>query len=216
MTPEQQQMRPRPMPPADAQTGLSLLELGLSMMILAILSVGVSSLVKSGVEAQMARRVHQQMQVVALNIVDDIRQDMRTACSASIQNGGSRLVIDQPPCAAASAPTQADITYERTSGNDFVRIAAGGAQKLYNDPNVFPFRLNVDCQNVQNGSTACFETSLLNNDPAPKAKQVQINALRVYQDLPVGGGTMIDHAFGLPNFVVRQMSFDVMGATEFQ
>lgn len=185
-----------------AHRGVTLLEMALSMMILAILSVGVSSLVKTGVENQLAQRTHQNMQTVGLNIVDDLRMDIRTADRATVSNGGNTLTLSTP---------NGNIIYNLTASNDFTRfVQATGVTRTYNDPNAFNPRLQVRCPN------GCFQAALLNNDPVPSPRQIFVEELLVEQVLPNGSGTMIDRAFGAANFPVRAFSFDVMSAKEFQ
>ncbi len=184
--------------------GLTLLEVALCIAILAILSVGVSSLVKTGVETQLAQRVHQDMQAIGMNIVDDLRQDIRTADRATVAGGGNTLTLDMP--------TGTQIVYQLSGANAFTRWEqATGATKLYNDPNVFTVPLQVQCP------AGCFEALMPNNDAVPSPRQIFVRTLSVAQVLPAGNaGTMIDQSFGPANFTLREFSFDVMSATEFQ
>ncbi|HEY9746448.1 MAG TPA: hypothetical protein V6C99_09545 [Oculatellaceae cyanobacterium] len=175
--------------------GLSLLEMALGMMILSILSVGVSSLIKSGVEAQLAQQLSQEAQTVGLNIVDDLRHDIRTADKAEVN--GNQLVL--------SMPTGNTLTYQLVGGN-FSRTDTAGGTKTYNTVNPSA-RLRVVCE------PNCFRAEL--ND-SNEVRQVIVDALRVEQ-IPQGtGGTIIDQQFGTANFTVRKFAFELLSATEFQ
>lgn len=183
-------------------------------MIAAIIAVGVSSLIKAGVETQISRKIQENMQTVALNIVDDLRQDIRMADRATVQNA-TTLVLAMPATPPAR-PTAYTLTY-RLQGTDFVRIDSARGQKLYNDPSIFSPKLSVDCTDpLTGGANTCFSARMMNSDTPPEPRQIRVNAIRVYRPVPLNGGTVIDRAFGAPNFTVRQFAFDVMSAKEFE
>src|SRR3954470_23284463 len=76
--------------------GITLIELAVSMMIMAIIGVGVSGLLKTGAEHSLSERTHQTSQMVAMNLVDDLRFDLRTADSVNnVGVGGSNTLIIQ-------------------------------------------------------------------------------------------------------------------------
>ncbi|MCE3235161.1 MAG: hypothetical protein K0Q50_1341 [Vampirovibrio sp.] len=189
------------------QAGLSLLEIGIGMMLLAILSVGVSSLVRTGVENQMSERAHQEMQSIGLNIVDDIRLDIRKADIVTVPNSSTlSLVMD-----AAANQT---VTYQLESGGKFSRSETGKAKKYYNfdtASNSYWNRMQVTCPDTP----GCFSAESLNTENKPR--QIRLPNLRVVQQLPNGNqGSLIDQHFGPANFTVKDFSFDVPSATVFQ
>jgi Tfp pilus assembly protein PilV len=187
-----------------AASGITLIEVSVSMMLLAIISIGVSALVKSGVEVQMARRVDMTMQSIGLNIVDDIRRDVQTADTATIANGGNGLTLVTPT---------GTIVYQLNMAGQFSRTNTGtGQSRIYNDPAQYTTpQFNVVCPQT------CFTALQMNSDPVPMPKQIQVNEMQVQQQLAAGNaGSTIDRAFGPANFTVRQFTFNLMSATEFQ
>jgi prepilin-type N-terminal cleavage/methylation domain-containing protein len=191
--------------------GLTLIEVALAIMILAILSIGVSSLVRTGVETQMSRRIQEYMQAIGLNIVDDLRRDLRTADQAVISNGGNRLTITGP---------NGTIQYNLTVGNTFTRTQ-DAVIKTYNDPNQYQPWPEVVCLN--GGAAApCFTGFrkdlsspgvMLANNANPQ--QIKLADITVRQ-APVGGGTIIDNAFGMSNFSVRNITLSLTSQTDFR
>ncbi len=172
-----------------AKPGLTLLEMAIGIMIVSILAVAVSSLFKVAVESQMSQRVHENMQMVAINIVDDLRFDIRTADSVEVLNGGNTLRITND---------NGEVVYTWGNGGNFVRTLNNSAQKSYNQG--FSPSLSVVCQ------PACFQQVT--------AQQILLPELRVEQT--TAGGTVIDQFFSKPNYPVRNIAFDVLSATEFQ
>lgn len=172
-----------------AQPGLTLLEMAIGIMIVSILSVAVSSLFKVAVESQMSQRVHENMQMVAINIVDDLRLDIRTADSVEVLNGGNTLRISN---------VDGEVVYTWSNGGSFVRTLNSGAQKSYSQG--FSPALNVVCE------PACFQQVA--------DQQILLPELRVEQS--TAGGTVIDRFFSKPNYPVRNIAFDILSATEFQ
>jgi Tfp pilus assembly protein PilV len=177
-----------------SEQGVSLLELALGMMILSVLSVGVSALVKTGVESQMSHRTNQEIQNIGLNIVDDLRTDIRTADKAVVST--NQLVLNMP--------TGNTITY-RLNGDNFSRANSAGGSKTYNTGPIA--RLRVSC------TGSCFRAGSLNSAGDPR--QIIVDSLQVVEVLP-NAGTAIDQAFMPSNFSIRNFSFEVLSATEFQ
>lgn len=220
-----------------AARGITLIELALSMMIMAVLSVGVSSLIKTGVETQMSERMNAHMQTIAMNIVDDIRLNMRTACTAQVTGGGTTLNLQMPPCTAPGTPngfgtmmvTSPYFIY-KLNGTDFVRTtgtgtwiigptsvafvaSAVGPTKIYNKSSATSL-YQVDCNNAANVAGPCFTALNLNSSGQPK--QIVINNIRVTVPA-LNSDSIITKSFNMPpNYSVRNFSFDVMNATEFQ
>jgi Tfp pilus assembly protein PilV len=184
----------RPKRQLSASQGLSLLEMALGLMILSILSVGVSALVKTGVESQMAHRTNQLVQNVGLNIVDDLRMDIRTAEKATAN--GNQLILDMPD--------SSQITYQ-LNGIEFSRTSSSGGTKIYNASQTA--KLQVLCE------APCFTPGVINNQGNPR--QIIVKSLEVSQVLS-NSGNIIDVAFKPANFSIRNFSFEVPSATEFQ
>jgi Tfp pilus assembly protein PilV len=201
-----------------AGQGMTLLEAALAMMIMAILSIGVSSLVKTGVETQMSQRTHEVMQTVGVNIVDDLRRDIRLADTATVSSNGRSLSLVLPISTLNSA-VGSTVNYQWTAANNFTRqetLNSGGTNtKTYNDPNTLSAKINIDCNDSANGVSRCFTAMNLNNDTTPQPRQIRIDAIRVYQT-PGGAGTVIDQYFQAPSFILRKFSFDLISATQFQ
>jgi hypothetical protein len=94
-------------------------------------------------------------------------------------------------------------------GTKFQRRDPGKVTKVYNDPSLYSSLMQVTC------SGGCFTANLLNSNNMPK--QILIQDLKVQKMLPSGNsGTIIDQYFGSPNFSLKNFSFDVASATEFQ
>lgn len=189
------------------QAGLTLLEIAMGMMILSVLTVGVSSLVRTGMENQMSERAHQEMQTIGLNIVDDIRLDIRKADTVTVPNANTlSLVMD--------ATTNQTVTYQLENGGKFSRSETGKTKKYYNfdsNSNSYWNRMQISCPDTP----GCFSAESLNPDSMPR--QIRLPNLRVTQQLPSGNqGSLIDRNFGPANFSVKDFSFDVPSATVFQ
>lgn len=189
-----------------AHSGVTLLEMALCIMLLSIISVAVSSLVRTGVEGQLSQRTHENMQVIALNIMDDLRFDLRTAEKANclgaptsvvqISNGGNRMSF---------CNRDGQVTYELTSANQMYRTSPNGIVKVYNQG--FTPTLNVLCP------SGCF--AVVNG-------QLQMPDLRVQQ--ATAGNSLMDQwlrnvedpTFGRPTYRMSNTSFALLSATQFQ
>lgn len=172
--------------------GITLLEMALGLMIIAVLSVGVSSLVKTGVESQMAERMNQQMQIISNMIVDDLRMDFRQADNVTVN--GNTLKLEAP---------SGEVTYRLANGR-FSRTV-GASQKVYNDSKAYPM-LAVKCMNTSNQSINCFTKS-------SGGRQIELKNLTVEQT--VAGNSVID-TFGKPSYKVHNIAFDVATQQQFQ
>ena len=179
------------------------------MMILSIISVAVSNLVKTGVETQLSQRMQENMQTIAMNIVDDLRYDIRTADTATISNGGNTLTL---------TGGTGNIVYSLASGN-MRRTVGGGTPKIYNAGYAGP-GLEVACLNMAGATIPCFQGfSPSTANPAVfvsdsvDPRQIRVDNITVQQQTL--GNTMIDRNFGRPQFALRNFNFDLMSATQF-
>jgi len=200
-------------------SGISLLELAITMMITAVIGVGVSGLIKAGAEHSLSERQHQTMRMMAMSLIEDLRFDLRAADSIDSLGGGSNtLVIHQ---------AGQTITYNLDTGTHRMTRTAAGKTKTYNDPSVFLSNMQFSCQTAAGSTTTCFQNdpnagavlggppTVIASDGTPKA--VLVPNLTVTAALPAGGGgTVIDQAFGPPSFQLTSFSFNVASATEFQ
>jgi prepilin-type N-terminal cleavage/methylation domain-containing protein len=181
------------------QRGVTLLELALCMMILAVLSVGVSALMRTGVEAKMAQRNDLNMQSIGMNFSEDLRTDIRTADSASISNNGNTMTL---------STAVGNVVYSLNNGQ-LSRQPVGQTAEIYNDPTIYSKPvLVVSCQN------ACFTPLQMNSDSVPSPREILVNEMKITQS--TSQNTIIDRNFGLANFALRAFSFNLTGATEFQ
>lgn len=193
-----------------ASSGVTLMEMALAMMIVAVVGVGVSGLLKVGAEHNLSERQHQTMQIVALNLVDDLRHDLRTADSINALGSGSNTLTIQ-----GNGQT---ITYSlNTATHRMSRQVNGSPAKVYNDPNIFLSNMQVQC------SPTCFQvatdaqTGQLMVTSTGIPKEIVIPRLTVTVPLANGNaGTMIDQSFGAPNYALNQFAFHVTTSTEFQ
>lgn len=193
-----------------SSAGVTLLELALGLMIVAVLSVAVSSLIRTGVESQISQRTHDMMQVIAMNIIDDLRFDTRTAVAASINAGGNQLTLTPGNNGVA-------INYVLNGGN-FQR-RQGASIKDYNTGITPP--LAIACLATNGNTTPCFEGyipdaatpgGMARNDAAPR--QILVNNITVQQIN--NGSSLIDTNFGAPNFSLHNFAFNLMSSTEFR
>lgn len=182
-----------------AVSGLSLIELAIGMMIMVVLSVGVSSLIQTGIESQMSERAHHEMQTVALNIVDDLRNDIRTANRAAVSNGNNTLTLTM---------ASGSITYSLAADGKFSRASSATGTKQYISGQMTNMR--VACP------SGCFRAELMNSDTTPSPRQISIPEISVQQVVTTGRQTVIDKAFNSASFSLRDFSFDVLSATEFK
>lgn len=180
-------------------SGLSLIELAMAMMIMVILSVGVSSLLQTGIESQLSERAHQEMQSVAMNIVDDLRNDIRTANKAAVSNGNNTLTLTMPT---------GNITYSLAADGKFSRVSSVTGTKQYLSGQMT--NMKVACP------SGCFRAELLNSDNTPSPRQISVPEISVQQVINGNRKTIIDTAFNSASFSLRNFSFDVLSATEFK
>jgi len=183
-----------------AQQGVTLLEMALAMMILSVLSVGVSSILRTGVESQMAQRNDLNMQSIAMNVSEDMRNDIRVADSASISGGGNTMAL---------VTGNGNVTYTLDGSGQLIRTL-NGQSKIYNDQTVYKTpTLIVTCTN------GCFTAMQMNNDTPQSPREVMVNEMIVTQS--TSQNTLIDRSFNrLANFPLRAFSFNLTGATQFQ
>ena len=185
------------------KAGITLLELALSMMVMAVLGVAVSSLVKAGADHNLSERQHQTMQMVAMNLVDDLRFDLRTAERISSLGSGSNSLVIQN--------TGQTITYALDPSTfQMSRTVSGGIRKVYNDPTGVLSNVQIQC------TPSCFQPSTVQaSDGTPKS--ITIPLLTVSVPPRAGSaGTPIDQYFGAPQFVLKAFTFNIATATEFQ
>lgn len=186
---------------ATAARGITLIEVAISMGLFTIVGMAVASMLGAGMDAQMAYRVHENEHNVAMNIIDRLRQDVIRARALTIVGGGTQVVI--------TPPTGANITWSIIGG---VVRRDGLVQSQSAYPNI---NLRVTCGG--NGTTACFE-GLTQNGAATTVnpKRLVLNELTVSQQLPAGGGSLLDHEFGPAAFRVNDVTFEMMPGTTFQ
>lgn len=190
-----------------SEQGITLIEVGLAMMIVAVLSIGVSAVVKAGVETQMSNRMNQHMQTISNLIVSDLRMDFREVDTVTITGGGNQMTLATP---------NGNVVY-RLAGGNLTRTSPAGRVKTYNDPALYNNNLEIICpggQALPGGPAVngCFAPVNVNSYGLPR--QVVMPQMAVRQKL--SSNTLIDRHFGAPNFTLRNFAFDVMAATEFQ
>ncbi|WP_303675009.1 hypothetical protein [Vampirovibrio chlorellavorus] len=179
-----------------------MVELAMSMMIIAVLSVGVASLMRVGIEAQLAERVNQKMQIISMSIVDDLRRDLQTAKKVTLTNG-STLDLEVPRPTNPALPD--NVTYQWANGR-FSR-EVGGTVKIYNDI-AADRSLRVNCVNASNVSVNCFRWVNAGRT------MLGVSGLRI--EHTGFGNTVFDQQFGAPNYTVRDLTFDVSINRTFQ
>jgi hypothetical protein len=137
-----------------------------------------------------------------MNIVDDLRHDIRNADKVTVSNGGNTLNVVRDE-------DSGDTVFYELVGTQFRRREPSKTTKIYNDPTLYSTSLQVSCP------SGCFTANLLNSNNLPK--QILIPELKVQKVLPNGNsGSVIDRYFGGANFSIKDFSFDVASATEFQ
>lgn len=183
--------------------GVTMVELAMSMMIIAVLSVGVASLMRVGIEAQLAERMNQKMQIISMSIVDDLRRDLQMAQAVTVQSGGNTLLVSVP------RPTNPALTYNATYqwANGRFSRAANGTVKIYNDI-AADRSLRVNCVNSSNVSVNCFRWVNAGRTV------LGVSGLRI--EHTGFGNTVFDQQFGAPNYTVRDLTFDVSINRTFQ
>ena len=191
--------------------GVTLLEMAMAMMIIAVVSVGVSGIIKVGAEHNLSERQHQTMQIMAMNVVDDLRFDLHTADTINNLGGGSNTLVINGNGKV--------ITYTlNTNNHQLTRLdSQTNATKIYNDPNIFMSNMQFSCQSG-GAATPCFQkdpSAGVATNGTPKA--LMIPNLTVTAVLPAGSaGTVIDQVWGAPTFKLNQFSFNIAAATEFK
>ncbi len=199
--------------PSNASKGLTLLEACVGMMILAILTVAVGSVVRGGLEAQMNDRLYTTMQMVATNISDDLRFDFQRAARVDVDSA-SRISIYYD--ASSATP---DAVYQVVAGNFTGQVTRNGATvtKNYNLINNAP-PLSVSCVAPSGAAANCFTGQ--NFD-------ANINAFRRIQmsDLAIQAVSLNNlglfrqfqlQNFGPPTFRLAGMNYSVTGSNSFK
>lgn len=202
-----------------ADKGLSLIEVCVGMMLMSVIGIAVSSLLISAVNSQMDQRTQSNMQLVASNIVDDIRYDLMRCmdsgpmdatydCFNSITANEIRFrrLSDEDPSTPGYVPFYL-VTYTRTAAGNFERTSANPLEptpfKRYNEN--FRPALQVDC--AGNNPGACFSR--------PALQQLLIRGL-IVRPVPTGGQNVYDVHFGTQQYRVNNVSFNIMASTNFQ
>ena len=213
--------------------GVTLLELCIAMMVMSVLSVGVASIIRAGIESQMNDRMYNTMQIVATNFVTDLRFDLSRAYGASITNSGLDLNIVDENGATIRYQVFADPTATGT-GNSIRRIGADGTTKVYNkigQTTEYRPALRFTCDPVNtpgNASSACFQGLLMQESPAGSGTflmvanttsptQIQVSEVSVYSPDYIFGSTDRSYLqwFGTPQYRLRSSSFDVLSNLQF-
>lgn len=199
-------------PERPCQQGITLIELAMSMMVVAVIGVGISGLVKSGVEHTLSERQVQTMQMMAMDLVEDLRHDLRTADTVNnVGSGSNTLVI------TGNGQT---ITYRLDTATHRMtrQSTASPITKIYNDPKVFASNMEFSCQNSSGGTIPCFsKNTALGTASNGTPKAVVLRNVTVTASLPAGGSSSaLDIAFGAPSFRLNQFTFTIAAATEFQ
>ena len=186
-----------------SQQGVTLIELAVGMMLMAIIGVTVSSLVRAGVEAQMSQRLVNHGQVVVMNVVDDILFDLRTADAVAVLGGGNQLRITTDIGLGPGT-----ITYVYGAPNvqrtEAVPGSPNNGTKIYN-ANVTP-ALNFTCV------APCFAWR---PDVNGNNRSIVIQNLSVAPAVNTEASSAIAQAFPLVPFSIRQASFDVISTATY-
>ncbi|MBK8190789.1 MAG: hypothetical protein IPK79_10115 [Vampirovibrionales bacterium] len=185
-----------------AARGLTLIEIAISMGLFMLVALAVATILSSGMDTQMAYRVHENEHNVAMNIIDSLRQDIIRAKAITVAGGGSQLVI--------TSPSNAVINWSITGGE-------ARRNGLLLSRSAFSPNIALAARCGGNGTTVCFEGrdqngAIININP----RRVVLNELTIVQQLPTGGGSKLDREFGAASYRVNDASFEVTTGTTFQ
>ncbi|MBX2861214.1 MAG: prepilin-type N-terminal cleavage/methylation domain-containing protein [Vampirovibrio sp.] len=173
--------------------GVTLIELAVAMVIFAVLGVAVSSIVQSAQDSQMAHRVHETQHSVAMDVVDNLRIDLRHARNVTVAGTSvSFQTFD------ANVGTDVNVTYA-LAGGALTRTSPGGT---LNFGNRYAVPMTFGCGNP------CFVGT---GNPVT---QLSLNNLEVIDATP--SASKLDAAFGRARFRVNESAFYVMDGMTFQ
>ena len=181
--------------------GVSLVEMAIAMMIIAVISVAVSNLVLTGVQSQMNQGNEEHMQIIAYNIVDDMRLDLRRAQNHTVL-AANRLQV--------TLTDGSIVNYEFDATGTRFQRRSPTATKIYNTMNNRAGQLHtvalrfVDVPVTRPGPPV---TVISTEVTIPDLTITRINR---------GTDSAIDAEFGPPQFSIRNITFDSMNTNTFQ
>ncbi len=199
-----------------AKRGFTLIELAVAMIILAVLGVAVSSVVRSKIETQMARRLDQNMQDLLFGLATDLRTDIRMATNTTPDNSSdNKLVLEEHD----SSNALYTVTYEISggSGNMTRTDSRTNSTRLYNDPAIYGKpSLTMTC--VDSAGSKCF-TVVNSGNTTNNLHYVHIGALTASAPSTANSGNIIDRAFnpgGGARKTIPAVTINVMSKMIFQ
>ncbi|MDX2086116.1 MAG: hypothetical protein SFZ03_12100 [Candidatus Melainabacteria bacterium] len=98
-----------------ARPGLTLIEAAIAIGIIGIIGVAVSNVLLAGVEAQLSSKIHTHMETTALNIVDQLRFDLRFARNVTAPSPTTLQFTTQDNVAVTYSFTGGALTRNGTS-----------------------------------------------------------------------------------------------------
>lgn len=215
-----------------AARGVSLMELCIAMMVMSVLSIGVASIIRAGVESQQNERMYNTMHLVANNLITDLRFDLTRAYDASITNAGMDLNIVDENGGTVRYQVFSDPTAAASGVNSIRRVDPSGAAKIYNKIGAVEYRpaLRITCDPATvpgSASAACFQGFLLQESPAGSGTfamvsnlsdptQIQISDISFYSpDYAPGTDRSYLQSFGVARYRLRGSTFDVLSNLQF-
>lgn len=197
--------------------GLTLVEACVGMMIMAVLTIAIGSMVRGGMEAQMNDRLYGNMQIVATNIADDLRFDFQRAGRVQVDSGTQITIFYD------STSATPDAIYQLTAGNFTGQVRRNGAMvtKVYNQVSAtqaYTPALSVSCVTAAGAATNCFTGQ--NFDANINAfRRIQLSDIAVQAAGLNNNGVFRNFQlqnFGPPTFRVAGMNYSIAGANSFR
>jgi prepilin-type N-terminal cleavage/methylation domain-containing protein len=192
-----------------ANQGLSLIEIAVTMAVVAVVSLGSTHALSMFSEVQKSQRLHNVQQVVAMNVVDNLRQDLRFATrptpltNAFTITGGNGNVLTIPN---AFEPTLGSysVTYTFTGTTVTRAVTVGGVTTTTSYTADITPGVTISCGAA---GGACFQVASVDVNGNPRG--VRLNQMQVTE--AAQDTDAITTNFGPARFAVANVTFDMLG-----
>ena len=189
--------------------GLTLIEIAVAIGIMAVVSLGSAHAVSMFTEVQNSNRLHQVQQQVAMNLIDNLRHDLRYASRPNaVTNAFS---ITGPNSTVLTIPVSFDpnigtysVVYTFTGGSVTRTMTVGGAPTVTNYNAIPGLPVAINC----GGGGNCFQVSSVDINGNPRG--IRLNQLQVAEAVP-DVNNVITANFGPAAYNVQNVTFDMLG-----
>ncbi len=202
-----------------------MLEMSIAMMIIAVVGIGASSLMKAAVQNVNNERQQQLMQIVGMNIINDLRYDLRYAETATISSSSGLTnnvltIAKKDPHNPANNITVTYTQFKDTTRSDLLSLKRKQSNvpvlfKTYNDKaysSKFEIKCVGDCfTNFTDSDGNIRGINISEIDLTIPDKTVSSSSSTLKKE------TIVDLVFGTaPNYVIQPSEFTITSKVTFQ